>query len=120
MLAPRSYKQAVATVIFDPTLAKDQLRVITDARNRTSGHITDDVNRCGIGGGAPGKPNLLSWAVMEVYSKTNDTEFLAEMYPIIEAFHHFVCECDDRRRLHFFFKFSLLPSASWPHNPVAR
>ena len=90
-----SYKQAVATVIFDPTLAKDQLRVITDARNHSSGHVTDLVSRCGIGSGAPGKPNLLSWAVWAVYSKTNDTEFLAEMYPIIEAFHHFVYATHD-------------------------
>jgi hypothetical protein len=85
-----SYKQAVATVIFDPELAKDQLRLITDARNRSSGHIPDLVKRCGVGGGSPGKPNLLSWAVMEIYTKTNDTAFVAEMFPIVEAFHHFV------------------------------
>ena len=84
-----SYKQAVATVLFHPDLARDQLRLIIQARNSSSGHITDDVNRCGVGGGAPGKPNLLSWAVMEIYTKTNDTAFLAEMYPVIEAFHHF-------------------------------
>lgn len=87
-----SYKQAVATVIFDEALAKDQLRVITDARNVSSGHIPDLAKRCGEGSGAPGKPNLLSWAVMEIFNKTNDTAFLAEMFPIIEAFHHFVCE----------------------------
>ena len=62
-----TYKQSVATVQFDASLAKDQLRLIVSARNKTTGHIPDLVDRCGKRAGCPGKPNLLSWAVMEVW-----------------------------------------------------
>jgi hypothetical protein len=92
-----TYKQAVATAQFDASLAKDQLRLIVSARNKTTGHIPDDVDRCGDGGGCPGKPNLLSWAVMEVYAKDLSVEFVAEMYPIIEAFHHYTYKTHDTR-----------------------
>lgn len=84
-----TYKQAVGMVSFTPDLAKQQLRLLTSARDPTTGHIPDKVDRCGKGGGCSGKPPLLSWAVWEVYRATGDIEFLREMYPIIETFHQF-------------------------------
>lgn len=84
-----TYKQAVGMVLFAPELAKEQLRLLVSARDPKTGHIPDLVDRCGRGGGCNGKPPLLSWAVSEVYNKTNDNVFLKEMYPVIEQFHHF-------------------------------
>ena len=83
-----TYKQAVGMVHFAPQLAKDQLRLLVSARD-SSGHIPDKVDRCGQGGGCSGKPPLLAWAVWEVFQKTQDLEFLLEMYPVVRDFHHF-------------------------------
>lgn len=52
-------------------------------------HCTEQVDRCGKGGGCAGKPPLLSWSVWGVYNVTADTAFLKEMYPIIDGFHRF-------------------------------
>ena len=80
-----TYKQAVACAIFSPDLARAQLRLIVAARDVVTGHITDLVDRCGAGTGCPGKPNLLSWATWEVFNRTGDKAFVAEMYPAIEG-----------------------------------
>lgn len=89
-----TYKQAVGMVHFAPQLAKDQLRLLVSAQDR-SGHIPDKVDRCGQGGGCSGKPPLLAWAVWEVYQKTQDLEFLREMYGVARDFHHFWYEHRD-------------------------
>ncbi len=78
-----TYKQAVATAIWDPDLARNQLRLIVAARNTSTGHITDLVDRCGRGTGCPGKPTLLSWAVAEIYNLTMDKAFVEEMYALL-------------------------------------
>ena len=83
-----TYKQAVGMVHFVPELAKDQLRLLTSARD-SRGHVPDKVDRCGLGGGCSGKPPLLGWAVWQVFQKTHDLAFLRDMYSIIRDFHHF-------------------------------
>lgn len=89
-----TYKQAVGMVHFAPQLAKDQLRLLVSAQD-SGGHIPDKVDRCGQGGGCSGKPPLLAWAVWEVYQKTQDLEFLREMYAVARDFHHFWYEHRD-------------------------
>ena len=73
----RPSKQVVAVVQFDEALARrgtlHQLRLIASARNTTTGRIPDDVARCGLGGGCPGEPNLLSWSVMQLHNSSANT-----------------------------------------------
>ena len=62
---------------------------------QTAGSFWKHRDRCGQGGGCSGKPPLLAWAVWEVYQKTQDLEFLREMYAVARDFHHFWYEHRD-------------------------
>ncbi len=100
-----SWKQAVATVNFNPDLAKDNIRALFDyqitkddsLRAQDSGAIIDaifynkDALRAGDGGNwneRNSKPPLASWAVFEVYKATNDKDFLNEMYSKLVQYHN--------------------------------
>lgn len=99
-----SWKQAVATVHFDPSLAKDNVRALFDyqispgdlIRPYDIGMVPDTVfyNKDSLRGGEGGnwnernsKPPLAAWAVWEIYQKTSDQEFVREMLPKLEAYH---------------------------------
>ncbi len=98
-----SWKQAVATVKFNPELAKSNVRALFDyqitaedkVRPQDSGTIIDalfynaDVERGGDGGNwneRNSKPALSAWAVWEIYKETGDTAFLEEMYPKLQKY----------------------------------
>jgi putative isomerase len=100
-----SWKQAVATVNFDPELAKNNIRALFDyqiqnndkVRPQDAGAIIDaifynqDEDRGGDGGNwneRNSKPALAAWAVWEVYKVSKDTEFLKEMYPKLREYHN--------------------------------
>lgn len=99
-----SWKQAVATVNFDPELAKNNVRALFDyqiqandsLRPQDKGAIIDaifynqDANRQGDGGNwneRNSKPALAAWAVWKIYEATEDKAFIEEMYPKLTAYH---------------------------------
>lgn len=99
-----SWKQAVATVGFNPELAKSNVRALFDyqigaqdkVRPQDDGTIIDaifynsDKERGGDGGNwneRNSKPPLSGWAIWEIYKETNDKEFIKEMYPKLKKYH---------------------------------
>ena len=100
-----SWKQAVATVHFNEELAKNNIRALFDyqitgddeVRPQDKGAIIDaifynkDESRREEGGNwneRNSKPPLATWAVWNIYKKTNDIEFLIEMYPKLIEYHN--------------------------------
>lgn len=99
-----SWKEAVATVQFNPELAKNSVRALFDYQiqkddpimPQDSGAITDAIfyNKTPERGGDGGnwnarnsKPPLSAWAVWNIYTETKDKDFLKEMYPKLVAYH---------------------------------
>lgn len=99
-----SWKHAVAISRFAPELAKDNVRAMFDyqiaktdkLRPQDEGMVIDaifynkDKARGGIGGNwneRNTKPPLASWAVWEIYQRSNDVSFIKEMYPKLVAYH---------------------------------
>ena len=76
-----TWKQAVATVHFEPELAKNQIRSMFDYQDEY-GMIADCVySDKRENNYRDSKPPLAAWAVAEVFNVTRDTAFLKEMYP---------------------------------------
>lgn len=96
-----TWKQAVGTARFDPSLARDQIRSMFDYqitarskdRPQDAGMIPDAIfyNTPAEGGGnwneRNSKPPLAAWSVWQVYLKDKDASFLREMYPKLVAYH---------------------------------
>ncbi|GAA1965795.1 MGH1-like glycoside hydrolase domain-containing protein [Catenulispora subtropica] len=96
-----TWKQAVGTAVFDPSLAESQIRSMFDYQVTTSdpdrpqdaGMIPDCIfyNDPAHGGGnwneRNSKPPLAAWAVWEIYQRNGDVGFLHEMYPKLVAYH---------------------------------
>lgn len=105
-----SWKQAVATSRFNGNLAQDNIRALFDyqisvndeVRPQDAGAIIDcifynknedrkeDNGKQGDGGNwneRNSKPALAAWSVYNVYSETQDIEFLKEMYPKLKYYH---------------------------------
>lgn len=91
-----TWKQAVAVVNFAPELAVDSIRSMFDfqishddeERSQDRGMVIDCVFQNSIENNARNsKPPLAAWAVWEVYSVTQDMEFLCEMYPKLVSYH---------------------------------
>lgn len=112
MWAWDSWKQAVATVRFNPELAKNNVRALfeyqiteTDnVRPQDAGMIVDCIfynknyARRGDGGNwneRNSKPPLSSWAVWEIFKVTGDKEFIKEMYPKLVSYHNWWYENRD-------------------------
>jgi len=100
-----SWKQVVATTIFDEELAKANMRVLFDmqiksndtVRPQDEGMIIDTVffNKAEDRGGDGGnwnernsKPPLAAWSVWEIYKKHDDKLFVEEIYPKLIAYHN--------------------------------
>jgi putative isomerase len=100
-----SWKHAAALANVDSELAKNNIRAMFDyqikkndpVRPQDHGMMIDAIfyNKDKIRGGDGGnwnernsKPPLASWAVWEVYKATKDIEFIEEMFPKLEAYHH--------------------------------
>ncbi|MCP2339031.1 MGH1-like glycoside hydrolase domain-containing protein [Actinomadura rupiterrae] len=96
-----TWKQAVGTARFDPSLARDQIRSMFDYqitgaskdRPQDAGMIPDAIfyNTPSEGGGnwneRNSKPPLAAWSVWQVYLQDRDASFLREMYPKLVAYH---------------------------------
>lgn len=82
-----SWEHATAAAIFNPELAKDQMRTMFDYQT-PEGMIVDLIaldkrdnnNVCS-------KPPLAGWATYMVYERTGDKAFVAEMYPKLVKYH---------------------------------
>ena len=100
-----SWKQVVATTLFDEELAKANMRVLFDlqitsndtVRPQDAGMIIDavffnkDAQRGGDGGNwneRNSKPPLSAWAVWAIYEEHKDKAFVDEMYDKIKAYHY--------------------------------
>ena len=88
-----SWKHSVALVHFEPELAKNQIRTMFDFQNE-AGMIVDCINTDETKNFESWnlnwlntKPPLASWSVWKVYEKTNDKNFLKEMYPKLVKYH---------------------------------
>lgn len=76
-----TWKQAVATVRFEPELAKNQIRSMFDYQDEY-GMIADCIySDKQENNYRDSKPPLAAWSVMEVFEQTRDTAFVREMYP---------------------------------------
>ena len=85
-----SWKHAVALVKIDVELAKNQVRAMYDYQNK-DGMIADCIFRDTTiekHNWRDTKPPLSSWAIWEIYKKTQDTTFLNEMYPKLVKYHN--------------------------------
>lgn len=76
-----TWKQAVATVRFEPELAKNQIRSMFDYQDE-AGMIADCIySDKRENNYRDSKPPLAAWSVYEVFRETADTAFVREMYP---------------------------------------
>ena len=72
---------------FDPKLAKDNIRAMFDYQ-QPDGMIIDCIYTDPAENNArDSKPPLVSWAVDEIFTHTNDTAFISEMYPQLMAYY---------------------------------
>ncbi len=83
-----SWKHAVAVNLFEPELAKDQVRAMFDWQD-DDGMIADcifpDTSENNY---RNTKPPLAAWAVYSIYEKTKDYEFVKELYPKLVKYHN--------------------------------
>lgn len=83
-----TWRFSAALAKFDPELAKDNIRAMFDYQ-QPDGMIID----CCIytdpaeNNARDSKPPLVSWAVDEIFTHTNDTAFISEMYPQLMAYY---------------------------------
>lgn len=84
-----SWKHAVALSTFEPGLAKDQIRSMFDFQDQ-DGMIADCIFRDTLienHNWRNTKPPLAAWAVLKVYEKTEDKDFVNEMLPKLIKYH---------------------------------
>ncbi len=81
-----SWKQAVALVTFEPTLAKDQIKAMFDYQD-ANGMIPDVIFYNGNHNWRDTKPPLAAWSVWEVFKATKDTSFVKELFPKLIKYH---------------------------------
>ena len=76
-----TWRFSAALAKFDPELAKDNIRAMFDYQ-QPDGMIIDCIYTDPAENNArDSKPPLVSWAVDEIFTHTNDTAFISEMYP---------------------------------------
>ena len=84
-----SWKHAVALAQFDAELAQNQIRAMYHFQD-TMGMIADCVYRDTVienFNWRDTKPPLSAWAIWEVFKKSNDKNFLKEIFPNAEKYH---------------------------------
>lgn len=90
-----TWKQAVATVHFEPELARNQIRSMFDFQDEY-GMIADCVySDKSENNYRDSKPPLAAWSVDEVFKVTGDTAFLREMYPKLLKYYRWWYEFRD-------------------------
>ena len=83
-----SWKHAVAVAIFNQELAKEQIRTMFRYTN-PQGMVYDCVYADSTENNKMNtKAPLAAWAVWAVFKKSNDTSFVAEMYPALRKYHY--------------------------------
>lgn len=93
-----TWKQAVATVHFEPELAKNQIRSMFDYQDEY-GMIADCIySDKRENNYRDSKPPLAAWAVMEVFRHTGDTAFIHEMYPQLLKYYRWWYQYRDHDR----------------------
>lgn len=87
-----------ATAKFAPELAKSSIRAMFDYQQE-DGMVIDCIYTDPKENNArDSKPPLVSWAVDEIYSHTNDRAFLAEMYPKLLKYYKWWFQKRDHNR----------------------
>lgn len=82
-----TWRFSAALAKFDPELAKDYIRAMFDYQ-QPDGMIIDCIYTDPAENNArDSKPPLVSWAVDEIFTHTNDTAFISEMYPQLMAYY---------------------------------
>lgn len=82
-----SWKQAVGIVMFNPELAKNNIRSMFDYMDEY-GMIADCIyTDASENNWRDTKPPLAAWAVLKVYEETQDLDFVKEMYPQLVKYH---------------------------------
>ena len=82
-----TWRFSAALAKFDPKLAKDNIRAMFDYQ-QPDGMIIDCIYTDPAENNArDSKPPLVSWAVDEIFTHTNDTAFISEMYPQLMAYY---------------------------------
>lgn len=82
-----TWRFSAALAKFDPELAKDNIRAMFDYQ-QPDGMIIDCIYTDPAENNArDSKPPLISWAVDEIFTHTNDTAFISEMYPQLMAYY---------------------------------
>ncbi|NDV59010.1 trehalase family glycosidase [Bacteroides sp. 519] len=82
-----SWKTAVAYARFAPEVAKNQIRAMFDYQ-LADGMVIDCIySNTDENNARDSKPPLAAWAVDEIFTHTNDTAFVREMYPQLLAYH---------------------------------
>lgn len=82
-----SWKHASATALFNPELAKNEIRCLFDYQAE-NGMIPDYVSRFKEHiNWRDTKPPLAAWAVMNVYENTGDKAFVEEMFDKLYKYH---------------------------------
>lgn len=82
-----SWKHAYALATFAPELAKDQIRTMFDYQ-LPDGMIIDCIYTDSSENNArDSKPPLAVWAVNRIFTQTNDTAFVREIYPQLLSYH---------------------------------
>ncbi|MBC1935726.1 alpha-glucosidase [Listeria grandensis] len=125
-----SWKEAVATVNFNPELAKNSVRALFDYQiqkddpimPQDSGAIIDAIfyNKTPERGGDGGnwnernsKPPLSAWAVWNIYTATKDKAFLKEMYPKLVNYHEWWYSNRDHDKNGIAEYGSMISDANW-------
>jgi beta-galactosidase len=84
-----SWKHAVGLVVFDPDLAKEQVRALFDHQS-SSGMIADVVYLdASEDNWRDTKPPLAGWAIREIWQATGDLDFVRDLYPKLVRYHRF-------------------------------
>lgn len=82
-----TWRFSAALAKFDPELAKDNISAMFDYQ-QPDGMIIDCIYTDPAENNArDSKPPLVSWAVDEIFTHTNDTAFISEMYPQLMAYY---------------------------------
>jgi len=95
-----SWKHASALALYDPELAKDQIRAMYDFQT-SSGMIADCVYRdqtIETNNYRNTKPPLSAWVTWKIFKKTGDIGFLKELYPKIILQHRWWYKFRDHDR----------------------
>lgn len=82
-----TWRFSAALAKFDPELAKDNIRAMFDYQQPDGMIINCIYTDPAENNARDSKPPLVSWAVDEIFTHTNDTAFISEMYPQLMAYY---------------------------------